>query len=138
LTRGAFEDVQRLFPGNPGRLNAFAWPVSREQAMELLGASFDFRLTGFGACQDAMWTEEPLLYHSGLCAALNLKLPDSREVIEAAVVAHEVGRPSLASLGGFVPRILGWREHVRGVYWSATPWAPSGRCRSFTGAAILR
>ncbi len=121
MTRGALDDVQRLFRDHPGRLDAFAWPVSREQALELLGDFVDYRLVGFGAYQDAMWTDQPLLYHSGLSAALNLKLLDPREVIEAAVTAYEAGRAPLASVEGFVRQILGWREYVRGVYWSEMP-----------------
>ena len=58
--------------------------MSREQALELLDDFVEQRLPAFGPFQDAMWQGENLLYHSGLAAALNLKLLNPREVIQAA------------------------------------------------------
>ncbi len=45
----------------------------------------------------------------------------TREVVAAAVVAHDAGRAPLASVEGFVRQILGWREYVRGIYWTQMP-----------------
>ncbi len=113
--------VERQLPDNPGSLADFRWPVTREQALELLDDFIDQRLPAFGPFQDAMWTGEPLLYHSTLSAALNLKLLNPREVVDAAVAAYDDGRAPLQSVEGFVRQILGWREYVRGVYWSEMP-----------------
>jgi deoxyribodipyrimidine photolyase-related protein len=81
---------------------------------------------------------EPYLYHSRLSAALNLKLLDPREVLDAAVAAFDAGRAPIASVEGFVRQILGWREYVRGIYWlrmpgiwSRTPSAPTAPLPGF-------
>jgi deoxyribodipyrimidine photolyase-related protein len=121
LTRGVLELVAERFPDHPGVLDHFDWPVSRDQALAALDDFITQRLAAFGAYQDALWQGEPWLYHSRLSAALNLKLLDPREVIEAAIAALEAGQAPLASVEGFVRQILGWREYVRGIYWREMP-----------------
>lgn len=121
ITRKVINEVAQHFPDNPGTLAAFNWPVTREQALTALDDFVSQRLAPFGPFQDAMWDSEPTLYHSLLAAALNLKLLNPREVIDAALSAYEAGGAPLASVEGFVRQILGWREFVRGVYWSEMP-----------------
>ena len=79
------------------------------------------RLPLFGRYQDAIWPGEPWLYHAHLAAALNLKLLHPREVVDAAVAAYRAGHAPLAGVEGFVRQILGWREYVRGIYWTRMP-----------------
>jgi deoxyribodipyrimidine photolyase-related protein len=121
VTREVIALVKDTFAQHPGRLESFAWPVTRAQALQSLGAFVRERLPLFGRYQDAMWPHDPWLYHSHLSAALNLKLLDPREVVAAAVAAFEAGRAPLASVEGFVRQILGWREYVRGIYWTQMP-----------------
>jgi deoxyribodipyrimidine photolyase-related protein len=120
-TRGVLAAVERRFATHPGRLAAFDWPVTPEQAREALADFIEHRLADFGRYQDAMWTREPWLYHSRLSAAMNLKLLDPREVVRAAEAAYREGRVPLASAEGFIRQILGWREYVRGIYWHFMP-----------------
>ena len=121
LTREVNALVEARFATHPGRLDSFAWPVTREQALVSLQRFIEERLPLFGRYQDALWPGEPWLYHSHLAAALNLKLLNPREVVDAAVAAYRAGTAPLASVEGFVRQILGWREYVRGIYWTRMP-----------------
>jgi deoxyribodipyrimidine photolyase-related protein len=121
LTREVIELVNTRFAQHPGTLDSFAWPVTREQALLALQRFIEERLPLFGRYEDALWPGEPWLYHSHLSAALNLKLLTAREVVQAAEAAHERGHAPLQSAEGFIRQILGWREYVRGIYWTQMP-----------------
>ena len=121
LTREVIALVNVRFAQHPGNLDHFAWPVTREQALESLHSFIEQRLPLFGRYEDAMWPGEPWLYHSHLSAALNLKLLNPREVVGAAEAAYHAGRAPLQSVEGFIRQILGWREFVRGIYWTQMP-----------------
>jgi len=121
VTREVIALVETRFSSHPGRLDSFAWPVTRAQALLSLAAFIRERLPLFGRYQDAMWPGEPWLHHSHLSAALNLKLLNPREVVAAAEAAYREGRAPLASVEGFIRQILGWREYVRGIYWTQMP-----------------
>lgn len=123
-TREVLQLVERQFPGHPGSLADFAWPVTREQGLQALSHFIDERLIGFGPYQDAMWSATPFGWHSLLSVALNLHLIHPREVIDAVEAAHRERGPQalpLASVEGFVRQVLGWREFIRGVYWQQMP-----------------
>jgi deoxyribodipyrimidine photolyase-related protein len=113
--------VEKRFAKHPGKLDAFDWPVTPAQAKQALDDFIAHRLEHFGQFQDAMWTDEPWLFHSRIAAAMNLKLLDPRVVIAAAEKTYREKRASLASVEGFIRQILGWREYVRGVYWRFMP-----------------
>ncbi len=121
ITREVIALVERHLGDHPGRCDQFAWPVTREQALLSLQCFIEERLEQFGRYQDAMWPGDPWLYHSHLSAALNLKLLNPREVVAAAEASWRAGRAPLASVEGFIRQILGWREYVRGIYWTRMP-----------------
>jgi len=113
--------VNARYADHPGSLEDFAWPVTAAQAREALAVFVRERLPDFGRWQDAMWAGEPWLYHAHLAAAMNLHLLDPREAVDAAVAAWREGRAPLPAVEGFVRQILGWREYVRGIYWTQMP-----------------
>ena len=121
VTQEVIALVNTRFATHPGQLDSFAWPVTRAQALQSLHAFITERLPLFGRFQDAMWPGDPWLYHAHLSAALNLKLLNPREVVAQAQAAYLDGRAPLASAEGFIRQILGWREYVRGVYWTQMP-----------------
>jgi deoxyribodipyrimidine photolyase-related protein len=120
-TRGVLELVAKRFAEHPGELDEFDWPVTPRDGKAALDDFVRHRLASFGDYQDAMWTDEPWLYHSRLSVAMNLKLLDPRDVVAAAEKAYEDGAAPLPAVEGFVRQVLGWREYVRGVYWLHMP-----------------
>lgn len=121
VTSEVIEMVQSRFADHPGKVDDFNLPVTREQALIALDDFIDHRLAMFGDYQDAMWNDEMFLYHSRLSNAINLHLLNPREVVESAVAAFKEDKAPLNAVEGFVRQILGWREYVRGIYWSQMP-----------------
>jgi len=121
ITREVLELVDRQFPDHRGDLRAFNWPVTPGEASTALDAFLRDRLPNFGRYQDAMWKEEPFLYHSLISCALNLKLLSPRHVIRRTEEEYQARRAPLPAVEGFIRQILGWREYVRGIYWQFMP-----------------
>ncbi len=121
ITQDVMGLVRARFGSHPGRLDSFGWPVTRAQALQVLHSFISERLEHFGRWQDALWPGEPWLYHAHISSALNLKLLDPREVIEAAEHAYRRSGAPLAAVEGFIRQVLGWREYVRGIYWLKMP-----------------
>ena len=113
--------VEQRFAHHPGQARPFGWPVTRAQAVLALDHFITHRLPHFGTWQDAMWAGEPWLYHAHLAAALNLKLLHPGEVVARAEAAYRAGQAPLPAVEGFIRQILGWREYVRGIYWTQMP-----------------
>ena len=121
LTREVIDLVEARFSDHPGSLDSFAWAVTRESALSALRGFIGERLPNFGQYQDAMWRDEPWLFHSLISSSLNLKLLDPREVVAAAEQAYRDGHAPLEAVEGFIRQVLGWREYVRGIYWHHMP-----------------
>ena len=102
----------------------FIWPINREQALDQLSEFTRRRLPHFGTYQDAVTSQSWSVFHSRLSFALNTKMLHPMEVIDAAVnQMQRKGGPEIGiqQLEGFVRQILGWREYMRGIYWSHMP-----------------
>lgn len=121
VTAAVIALVEDRFPSRFGTTGDFGWPVTRADALAALDDFLGSALARFGDYQDAMAADSPFLYHSLLAPALNLGLLGPREVCRAAEAAWRDGRAPLNAVEGFVRQILGWREYVRGVYWTLMP-----------------
>ncbi|HHT00521.1 MAG TPA: cryptochrome/photolyase family protein [Thiomicrospira sp.] len=121
ITQDVLEIVSDLFANHSGSLASFNWPVTHKDAQQALEDFIKNRLALFGQYQDAMWFDEPFLYHSLLSSSLNLKLISPMEVIQAAEQAYHDGLAPIEAVEGFIRQILGWREFVRGLYWHSMP-----------------
>ena len=118
ITREVAEVVERVLPDLPGARSMPGWPVTRRQALAQLRHFTKHALKEYGRWQDAMWTGENFLWHAHLAPAMNIKLIDPREVIQAAVDAWEQGEIPIESAEGFIRQVLGWREFIHGIYWT--------------------
>ena len=121
ITQDVMRLVNQRMANHPGSIDTFGWPVTRAHALQALSEFIAHRLPSFGLYQDAMWEGEVWLYHSHLSCALNLKLLNPREVVLAAQDAYAAGHAPIEAVEGFVRQILGWREYVRGIYWTHMP-----------------
>jgi deoxyribodipyrimidine photolyase-related protein len=102
------------------------FPINREQSLTLLQFFCQHQLANFGTFQDAMTSASAhawSLYHSRLSFSINCKMLSPMEVIQAALISYEnsEGQISLSQVEGFIRQILGWREYVRGMYWTNMP-----------------
>jgi deoxyribodipyrimidine photolyase-related protein len=101
----------------------FCWPLTRSEALSTLKYFCKHLLPGFGSYQDAMHTNYPFLFHSRLSFSLNVKHISPLEVVNAAIAAFHEGKgaSSLSQVEGFIRQIAGWREFMRGIYWTEMP-----------------
>ena len=106
--------------GEP-RADKLAWPVNRDESLQQLEAFVRDALPYFGDFQDAMSVSAWRLFHSFLSFALNVKMLNPREVVDRVEAAYRAGAVPLPAAEGFIRQILGWREYVRGIYWSTMP-----------------
>lgn len=102
---------------------SFEWPISRKECLEVLDYFCDYLLIHFGDYEDAMHTEQKMLFHSRLSFAMNTKMLSPKEVIEKAVETYYNRKDEIdiSEIEGFVRQILGWREYMRGIYWKEMP-----------------
>ena len=120
-TRTVLDMVARRFPDHFGLLEPFGWAVTRDDALQALDHFITDALPQFGDYQDAMKSGEDFLYHSLISPYLNIGLLTAREVCARAEAAYHAGNAPLNAVEGFIRQILGWREFVRGVYWTEMP-----------------
>ncbi len=121
LTEGALDDVEARYPDHFGAARPFRFPVTREQALEALEHFVEHRLALFGDYQDAMALGEPWMYHSLLGTSLNIGLLGPLEFARRAERALLEGKAPLNAVEGFIRQVIGWREYVRGIYWTRMP-----------------
>jgi deoxyribodipyrimidine photolyase-related protein len=113
--------VNERFATHMGSLEHFHFAVTADQAEMELQQFIDEILPSFGDYQDAMVKGEPYLYHSLISSYMNAGLLLPIDVIRRAEAAWFEGRAPLNAVEGFIRQILGWREYVRGIYWTEMP-----------------
>ena len=120
-----YELIQKQEIKTIGSINpkAFFWPVTRQESLQLLDFFVKKCLPNFGTYEDAMTMQYWSIYHSRLSFSLNIKLLSPLEVVERAVEQWQQNQDkiSIAQIEGFVRQIIGWREYMRGIYWSQMP-----------------
>lgn len=108
-----------------GRINdkKFEWPINRHESLEVLDNFCEHLLVHFGDFEDAMHTEEKMLFHSRLSFAMNTKMLSPKEIIDKALETYYQRHDEIdiSQIEGFIRQILGWREYMRGVYWKEMP-----------------
>ncbi|MEO0499635.1 MAG: cryptochrome/photolyase family protein [Pseudomonadota bacterium] len=121
ITREVIAMVERRFPDNVGRLTAFGFAVTRDDAEKVVAQFLDRALAHFGDFQDAMLTGEAFLYHAIVSPYLNIGFLDPEDLCRQVAAKYEEGAAPLNAVEGFIRQIIGWREYVRGIYWREMP-----------------
>ncbi|MDT8854409.1 cryptochrome/photolyase family protein [Paracoccaceae bacterium Fryx2] len=121
ITRAVLDLVAARFGDHFGDLEPFGWAVTRADALQALDHFIKDCLPTFGDYQDAMKAGEDFLFHSLISPYLNCGLLTAREVCARAEAAWLEGDAPINAVEGFVRQILGWREFVRGIYWTEMP-----------------
>ena len=120
-TKEVIDLVRKKFPDHFGDLEAFAWAVTRDEALEALQDFIERRLYSFGDYQDAMKSGEDFIFHSALSPYLNLGLLTPGEICSEVIQAYSQEKAPLHSVEGFLRQVIGWREYIRGFYWMHMP-----------------
>lgn len=121
ITTQVMEEIDRRFPDHYGNTRGFDLPVTRTDAKRFFEDFLDHRLVHFGDYEDAMLTEEPVLFHSLISPFLNVGLLCPLECVRAVEERWKQKKAPLNAVEGFIRQILGWREYVYGIYWSFMP-----------------
>lgn len=108
--------VRENFSENPGNVENFFWPTTREEALEMLEDFLDNRMENFGDYQDAFEKDLEFGFHSLISSSMNIGLLNPGEVVERTLEAHREKDYPMNSLEGFLRQIVGWREFIRAMY----------------------
>ncbi|MBL8698754.1 MAG: cryptochrome/photolyase family protein [Alphaproteobacteria bacterium] len=121
ITTEVLDLVARRFEASFGDLLPFGLAVTPADAEAAFAAFLRDRLPLFGDYQDAMRRGAPHLWHSAIAPYLNAGLLDARDVVRRVEAAYRQGNAPLNAAEGFIRQVLGWREFVRGLYWTRMP-----------------
>ncbi|MEZ4799011.1 MAG: cryptochrome/photolyase family protein [Flavobacteriales bacterium] len=112
----AREKTERTFGSNPGHLNQWYYPITRDQSLVWLDQFLREKFQNFGTYQDAIVKGNGSLFHSILTPMLNVGLLYPQEVAKRAIEIGLENEIPLNALEGFLRQVIGWREYIRAVY----------------------
>lgn len=118
ITQDVIEMVQETWPDGWGETDTFAWAVTPEAAEAAFEDFVTNRLPDFGTYQDAMWMGQPTLYHALISPAMNVKLISPLAMVRRVEQAYRDGRVPINAAEGFIRQVMGWREFMRGIYFT--------------------
>lgn len=132
--RAGIEFVERYFSDNPGSTQELArYPITHKQARAAFDAFIKERFNNFGKYEDAISTnsEDPVLFHSCVSAALNMGLLCPRTLVNIVAGLSGNGaqgggvtggtRVNLQNAEAYIRQIAGWREYMRFQYTHCWP-----------------
>ncbi|MES2773691.1 MAG: cryptochrome/photolyase family protein [Bacteroidota bacterium] len=101
---------------NYGNACDFKYATTFAEAEAWLDAFLNTRLGKFGNYEDALVSNEGILYHSVLTPVLNIGLLTPNQIITKTLDYAASNEIPMNSLEGFLRQIMGWREFIRIVY----------------------
>ncbi len=113
--------VEERFGDFYGATNHFLFPVSRKASEAWFQDFVDKRLRLFGMYQDAMVRDNWYMYHSLISPMMNIGLLRPVDTVKKVEESYHYSSTPINSAEGFIRQVIGWREYVRGIYWSKMP-----------------
>lgn len=108
--------VNKHFENNLGDIENFTYPISSNEAKQLLNDFLKSKLENFGPYEDAISNRDEILFHSNLSSSINLGLITPAQVVQETLDYSQNHKVNFASLEGFIRQIIGWREFMMIVY----------------------
>lgn len=121
VTKDVIKLVEKKFSSHFGDIEPFFYACERKGAKKALKYFISHHLEDFGDYQDAMLIDEAFLHHSVISLYLNAGLLTAIEVCTEIENAYHSKKIPINSAEGYIRQILGWREFIRGIYWSQMP-----------------
>ena len=111
--------INKYFPNNYGTLESmFIYPNNFVQAEEWLDNFLKTRFYEFGPYEDAVLKSQSIINHSLLSPLINSGLLNPYQVVTKILSYHYKNNIPINSCEGLIRQIIGWREFIRGVYYS--------------------
>ena len=108
--------VESNFLNYPGGIDHFVYAVDHAGAESWLESFLVHRMQLFGPYEDALATDESILFHSQLTPMMNIGLLTPEFVVNRVQEFSEANDVPLNSLEGFIRQVIGWREFIRLMY----------------------
>jgi deoxyribodipyrimidine photolyase-related protein len=121
ITRDVMDEISRNMIG-VGDVCGFDLAVTREQAKLAAEDFYENRLPNFGTYEDAMRTDESVLFHSKLSPYVNIGLLDPLALVKEVEKRYHAGQVEINNAEGFIRQVIGWREYI---YWQYQRLAPN-------------
>tara|TARA_B100001027_G_scaffold212569_1_gene182088 strand:+ start:38 stop:1045 length:1008 start_codon:yes stop_codon:yes gene_type:complete len=115
----AIEYIDKYFSENYGCLvNDFIYPTCFEESKKWFEEFLKNRFHEFGPYEDAVVKNNSILNHSVLSPLLNSGILNVKYVVNKTIDFYNQNNIPINSCEGFIRQIIGWREFIRGVYYS--------------------
>ena len=113
------EYINTYFPDNYGELSKIpVYPTDFKSAKKWFNNFLETRFYEFGPYEDAVLKQESIMNHSLLSPLMNAGLLNPNDVVFKTLEFYKKNKIPINSCEGFIRQIIGWREFIRGVYFS--------------------
>ena len=106
--------IEKKFAFHPGNINNFWLPTTHKDADNWLIFFINKKLNLFGDYEDAVDTNNNILFHSVLSPLMNIGLVNPKQILDR--IRKIENKIKINSYEGFIRQIIGWREFIRGIY----------------------
>ena len=115
----SYNYVENNFAKNFGEINSFQlYPTDFKSAKIWFNNFLKTRFDEFGIYEDAVLINESIINHSVISPLINSGLLEPKYIVETSLNYYKKYDIPLNSMEGFIRQIIGWREFIRGVYYS--------------------